>query len=192
MTAPKVYLAGPDIFLADASAVAARQKEVCVRHGLVPLHPMDNNLDLSGDPATLPLRIYRADVAQMVAADAICANMNEFVGADPDSGTCFEVGFFAGFNRALGLLRAAQPQKPIYGYCDNDDAYLARIARWQASLKDAASLGRWRFRAVDMHSNLMMEMAMATTGAFVTSGFEACVARIAADWKAGKFGFSSA
>jgi nucleoside 2-deoxyribosyltransferase len=186
MNAPKVYLAGPDIFRTNASEIAKRQKAICIRHGLTPLHPMDNNMDLSGDPATLPLRIFRADIDQMLAADVICANMNEFLGADHDSGTCFEVGFFAGFNAALGLLRATRPQKPIYGYIDRDEGYLARIARWRDNLKDDAVWRDWRFSAVDMRINLMMETAMASTGAFVTSGFEDCVACLAADWRSGK------
>lgn len=186
MSAPKVYLAGPDIFRANAVEIAQRQKDVCIRHGLVPQHPVDNNMDLSGDPATLPIHIFRADVGQMMGADAICANMNEFLGAEPDSGTCFEVGFFAGFNAALGMLRAAQPQKPIYGYIDRDESYLARIERWRGNLKDASMWRQWRFSAVDMSINLMMEMAMSSTGAFITTGFEDCVARIAADWRAGK------
>ena len=183
---PKVYLAGPDIFRANAVEIARWQKDVCLRHDLTPLHPMDNNMDLTGDPTTLPLRIFRADVGQMMGADAICANVNEFLGADPDSGTCFEVGFFAGFNAALGLLKAMQPERPIYGYIDRDDGYLARIERWRRNLRDASVWDRWRFSAVDMRVNLMMEMAMSSTGAFVTTGFEDCVARIAADWHAGK------
>lgn len=187
MSAPKVYLAGPDIFLANARDVAASQKEVCLRHGLTPLHPMDNNLDLSGDQETLAMRIYQADVGQMIEADAICANMNEFIGADPDSGTCFEVGFFAGFNMALRLLRATQPEKPIYGYVDAADTYEQRITRWKAGRTSTNDLERWRFSTIDMHINLMMEMAMASSGAFVTAGFEACVARMAADWGAGRF-----
>lgn len=187
MSAPKVYLAGPDIFRADAIELAERQKDVCRRHGIVPLHPMDNNLDLSGDPASLPRRIFQADLSQMIAADAICANMNEFLGADPDSGTCFEAGFFAGFNAALGLLGALRPQKPIYGYVDRDETYLARIERWKNNLKDASVWHRWRFSAVDMRINLMMEMAMSGAGAFVTTGFEDCIARLAADWRSGRF-----
>lgn len=185
MSAPKVYLAGPDIFLKNAPEIAARQKDICVRHKLIPLHPMDNNLDLAGED--LPLRIFRADVAQMIAADVICANMNEFLGADPDSGTCFEVGFFAGFNAAFGMLRATQPQKPIYGYADDGESYLARITRWQGNLKDASVWSQWRFSTIDMRINLMMEMAMTSAGAFVTTGFEDCIKRIAADWQAGKF-----
>lgn len=187
MSSPKVYLAGPDIFRTNAVEIARWQKEVCLLHGLTPLHPMDNNMDLAGDPTTLPLRIFRADVGQMIEADAICANMNEFLGADPDSGTCFEVGFFAGFNTALGLARATRPQRPIYGYVDADEGYQARIARWERNLKDTAVWRQWRFSTVDMRINLMMEMAMSSTGAFVTTGFEDCVRRIAVDWKQGRF-----
>ncbi len=32
----------------------------------------------------------------------------------------------------------------------------------------------------------MMEMAMSSTGAFITTGFADCIARMASDWRAGK------
>jgi hypothetical protein len=88
---------------------------------------------------------------------------------------------------ALGLLHAMQPQKPIYGYADSDDTYAARIERWKDSRKSIDDLARWRFSTIDMHINLMMEMAMVTSGAFIASGFESCVARISGDWRAGRF-----
>ena len=190
MTTPKIYLAGPDIFRKDVEKVARWQKRVCEENGLAPLHPMDNNLDLGGDPDVLAARIFHADVAQMLEADAICANMNEFLGADPDSGTCFEVGFFAGFNAALVAARLVRPHRPIYGYTDDDASYLARIERWRPKPKDPSSLDDWHFPRIRMHINLMMEVAMSSNGAFVTSGFEACVKLIAADWCAGKFEIS--
>jgi len=50
MRAPamKIYLAGPDVFLPDALEVGKRKREICARHGLRGLFPLDNTGDLQG------------------------------------------------------------------------------------------------------------------------------------------------
>ena len=85
----------------------------------------------------------------------------------------------------------ARPERPIYGYTDDDAPYLVRIERWRARLSDTGTLDRWRFSTVSMRINLMMQMAMSSSGAFVATGFEDCVRRIAADWRAGTFKLAS-
>ena len=65
--APKVYLAGPEVFRPDAVEYAQTQRTLCVRYGFVGLHPMDNNVDLSDQSMRTATRIYRADVGQIQA-----------------------------------------------------------------------------------------------------------------------------
>ena len=38
----KIYLAGPDVFLHDAVDIGRRKVEMCKRHGLIGLYPLDN------------------------------------------------------------------------------------------------------------------------------------------------------
>jgi nucleoside 2-deoxyribosyltransferase len=38
----KIYLAGPDVFLPDAVDIGRRKVDLCRRHGLIRLYPLDN------------------------------------------------------------------------------------------------------------------------------------------------------
>lgn len=103
----KVYLAGPDVFLPDAVAHGARLRALCADYGFVGCYPLDGDgeaeVDGEADQADAA-RIYRANVALIRGADVVMANLQNFRGYEPDSGTAFEVGFAA----ALGL--------PVWGY----------------------------------------------------------------------------
>src|SRR5512138_113602 len=48
MPPPRIYLAGPEVFLPDALAVGARKAALCAQHGLEGVFPLDAQLDLSG------------------------------------------------------------------------------------------------------------------------------------------------
>ncbi len=106
----KLYLAGPDVFRTDAREWAAAARALCRRFGHDALVPLDSD---AKDAAS----IYAANVAMIRAADAVLANLAEFRGAEPDSGTAFEVGFAI----ALG--------KPVIGYLPTNEALADRIAR---------------------------------------------------------------
>lgn len=93
----KVYLAGPDVFAPDAVHLAEKHKKLCVAYGFDPLHPAD------GVEQTA-LGIYTANINLIKSADAVLANLSAFRGAEPDSGTAFEVGYAT----ALGI--------PVIGY----------------------------------------------------------------------------
>jgi nucleoside 2-deoxyribosyltransferase len=89
----KVYLAGPDVFLPDASEIGQRKKEICARFGLIGLFPLDQEM-----PATdsLSREIFQANTSLMERADAIIANLTPFRGPSADVGTIYELGFVAG------------------------------------------------------------------------------------------------
>ena len=42
----KIYLAGPEVFLPDALAIGRRKRDICERHGVTGLYPLDNAVDL--------------------------------------------------------------------------------------------------------------------------------------------------
>lgn len=106
----KLYLAGPDVFRPDAHAWAASARALCRASGHEALVPLDG---VAQDAAG----IYAANIAMIRAADAVIANLAEFRGAEPDSGTAFEVGFAA----ALG--------KPVIGYVPTAELQRERVAR---------------------------------------------------------------
>ncbi len=90
----KIYLAGPDVFLPDAIGIGRRKVEICARHDLTGLYPLDSAIDLSADGASMA--IFKGNEAMMHAADAIIANLTPFRGAGADPGTVYELGYMAG------------------------------------------------------------------------------------------------
>ena len=89
----QVYLAGPDVFLPDALEVGRQKTEICRRHGLIGLYPLDNAVDRAATEASL--QIFKANETMMDQADAIIANLTPFRGPGADGGTVYELGYMA-------------------------------------------------------------------------------------------------
>jgi nucleoside 2-deoxyribosyltransferase len=177
------YLAGPDVFLPNAAAHAARKVEICRRYGLRGLPPLNEDIETAAktlneapDNASDVWRsIYEKDIAMMERSDIIIANLTPFGGASADAGTLIEVGWFLG------------QRKPIFGYSNNPESFEQRMRR---QLGDGhADLGIEGFHLPD---NLMIVGAVLSGGCpiFVpTDGntrgidaldvFEACAAAAA-------------
>jgi nucleoside 2-deoxyribosyltransferase len=178
----KIYLAGPDVFLPDAVAVGRRKVDLCRRHGLTGLYPLDNAIDPDAEDASL--RIFRGNETMMIEADAIIANLTPFRGPGADAGTVYELGYMAGRG------------KLCLGYSNNHSAYADRVRDFTSvnscdgRLIDALGLTVEDFALPD---NLMMIHALDLHGcALVTppqppadiwrdlTAFETCV-RMAAE-----------
>lgn len=93
----KIYLAGFDVFAPDAVQRGARMKMMCAEKGFIGLYPFDNEADTAQ-------AIFAGNCGLIDSADIVIANLNSFRGAEPDSGTCFEVGY------------AVAKGKAVYGY----------------------------------------------------------------------------
>ena len=106
----KIYLAGPDVFRPDVRAWAESAREICRRYGFEPLLPIDHD-------ETEAARIFQANIDLIRKAQVVVANLNPFRGAEPDSGTCFEVGYAL----ALG--------KEVFGYMANLETVAQRVQR---------------------------------------------------------------
>lgn len=102
-----IYLAGFDVFRLDARAHGERLKALCAEHGHQGLYPLDNELPAGLAGAEAAQWIYEANLGLIRQADAVVANLNNFRGLEPDSGTAFEVGFAV----ALG--------KPVWCYLED-------------------------------------------------------------------------
>src|SRR5690625_189812 len=98
----KVYLAGPDVFASDAAERAEQHKSLCRMHGFEPLHPVDQV-----EPTAQSIYQHNAELIRQ--ADAVIANANPFRGAEPDSGTVFEIGYAV----ALGKPVVIYIQEPL-------------------------------------------------------------------------------
>jgi nucleoside 2-deoxyribosyltransferase len=183
----RVYLAGPDVFLPDALAIAARKRAICGAHGLTGVFPVDNHPAHPAE-AGLPrwLWIYRRNEAHMRDADAVIANLTPFRGPSADAGTVYELGFM----RALG--------RKVLGYSNVAADFVPRTLGFlgTAAVRDAE--GRWRDAAAmavedfGLADNLMIDGGIhEADGLFVRrdvpeaerwsdlAGFEACVRALA-------------
>jgi len=114
----KIYLAGPDVFLHDAVEIGQRKVELCARHGLTGLYPLDNAIELSAQDASL--RIFRGNESMMIAADAIIANLTPFRGPGADAGAVYELGYMGGRG------------KLCLGYSNDPACYADRVREFTA------------------------------------------------------------
>jgi nucleoside 2-deoxyribosyltransferase len=111
----KIYLAGFDVFRPDAIAQGARLKALCAGLGHLGLYPLDHQLPADIQGATAASWIFDANVALIRQADVVLANLANFRGHEPDSGTAFEVGF------AVAL------DKPVWAYLDDDRPLIEQL-----------------------------------------------------------------
>jgi len=88
----------------------------CARSSASSLFPLDQDVPASiTDPAAQAAWIYRANIGLIERADAVLANLDFFRGPEPDSGTCFEVGY------------AVAKGKPVFGYIPEHGSFAQRI-----------------------------------------------------------------
>lgn len=168
----RIYLAGPELFLADAAGIAAAKRGICAAHGLTGIFPTDPQA--AAQPAAEPewYRLYLANEAHIRGCDALIANLTPFRGPSADPGTVYELGFM----RALG--------RPVFGFMNTSARFgsrtlaaLGREARRRAdgTWEDAEGMAVEDF---DLHDNLMIEGGIRAAG----GGFETEAVPPAARW----------
>jgi nucleoside 2-deoxyribosyltransferase len=113
---PRVYLAGPDVFLPDAAAWMERKKAICAGFQLAGVSPLDDLTNQPAEWATLPdwRRIALRNEAHIRSCVGVVANLTPFRGPSADVGTVYEIGFA----RGLGLR--------VFGYATVATAFLDR------------------------------------------------------------------
>lgn len=173
---PRVYLAGPDVFLPDPLARAAVLKAVCARHGLLGISPLD---PLAGEHvgglALDAASIARRNEAHIRACDAVLANLMPFRGPGADTGTVYEIGFA----RALG--------RPVFGYAGIAADYAARVRGLSGSSQHRDAQGL-EIEDFGLFENLMISCGIEESGGFILAEavddpwadvtvFERCAAR---------------
>lgn len=102
----QIYLAGFDVFRPDAIAYGEYLKRLCADCGLEGLYPLDNGVPEGLTGVEAAHWIARENMNMLRKSDAVLANLSNFRGSEPDSGTVFEVGVAV----ALGI--------PVWAYFD--------------------------------------------------------------------------
>lgn len=187
---PRVYLAGPDVFLADADEVLAAKRSICAEAGLEGVSPLDAEIGpLMDGSAEAARAIFAANRDAMRSCRFAIANLTPFRGVSVDAGTAFEVGFLA----AHGAV--------VFGYTNEPSAYHLRVAG-HAPLNPAIAAhagGGWSVENFGLVDNLMLPFGIAETGGVLVehavadahrlfhdlTAFQDCVRRIAAAVDAG-------
>ena len=128
---PRVYLAGPEVFLPDAVGQGEKKKALCAEYGFDGVFPLDGAYTVSSPPTEEEgLAIARGNEELIRGSDLLIANLTPFRGPSADVGTVYEVGFA----RAVGL--------PVYGYTNELPDFLARTASATGALPDAEGVVR--------------------------------------------------
>ncbi len=156
----KIYLAGPDVFRPDAESWANSARELCRQHGFEALTPLDHR-------ETEPRQICEANCELIRKAQMIVANLNPFRGAEPDSGTVFELG--CGF--ALG--------KKVWGYVTSGETLLERVSRLDGQvIIDGASHPIDGNGLMIENFGLPLNLMLAMSAHIVTGDLATCIAAI--------------
>jgi nucleoside 2-deoxyribosyltransferase len=150
--APAAYLAGPDVFLPDAPAHAARKAAICAAHGIRALAPLNEDVaSLAAMHEAAAWRtIFAKDLAMMEAADLAIVNLTPFRGASADAGTLVELGWFLGRGR------------PVYAYSNSATPFAARSAALLAAWPDP--MPGLTVGGFGLPDNLMIPGAVEQTG----------------------------
>jgi nucleoside 2-deoxyribosyltransferase len=97
---PRVYLAGPDVFLRNPLHMGELKKALCNENGLEGVFPYDAEVEtVNGSRKETGLKISAANEKLIRSCQAIIANITPFRGISADVGTVYEMGFA----RAIGL-----------------------------------------------------------------------------------------
>lgn len=166
---PRVYLAGPDVFLIDSRRIFGQLKAHCAHLGLLGVEPSDGGLadGFAGSDDALAQRIYEGNIQRIREADGVIANLMSFRGQEPDSGTVFEVGFAL----ALG--------KPVVAYGVAPGSYADRVRAVIPCATDSAGVtrevaGGAMVEGLGQRLNLMLARSTA-----IESSAESALARLA-------------
>ncbi|GAB3772269.1 hypothetical protein GCM10028796_42590 [Ramlibacter monticola] len=147
MTIRRLYLAGPDVFRPDAADHGRQLVALCAEHGYEAVFPLAESLprDLPS-PQALAAHIYGANIAHIERCDAVLANLDFFRGPEPDSGTCFEVGY------------AVARGKPVIGYVPEAGSYAHRIRKRHpdATGEGDVDASGWQLEEFGLPLNLML------------------------------------
>ena len=149
----RVYLAGPEVFLAEAETLAAAKRALCAAHGLTGVFPLDAAPDGPGWRG-----IYATNEALLRGCDALIANLTPFRGPSADPGTVFELGLMRGLGR------------PVCGYSNTAARFGSRTLRFLGAGARRRADGGWEdaegmlVENFDLADNLMLEGGIAAAG----------------------------
>jgi nucleoside 2-deoxyribosyltransferase len=174
---PRVYLAGPEVFLPNAMEIGMQKKDLCAHHGFEGVFPMDLSPTGTGSPSDAGHEIVDICMAMMEGCQLCVANLTPFRGVSMDVGTAVEIGFMVSSG------------KPVFGYTNSTDDYNVRLE--QSGWRDDTMVEDFGF-----FDNAMCEGVIVRSGGVVIrqatepaklltelDGFEECLSLAARWWQ---------
>lgn len=95
LSGPKVYLAGPDVFYPNSTAVGREKVQALAAVGFTGLYPADNCIDNFQRNRATADRIAKANKVMMREAKILLINMTPWHGPSTDCGSAMELGYMA-------------------------------------------------------------------------------------------------
>jgi nucleoside 2-deoxyribosyltransferase len=147
----RIYLAGPEVFLANAKEIGEAKKALCKKYGFEGVFPIDVEVDADGkSPRELGLCISTINESLIKSCQMVIANITPFRGPSADVGTAYEMGFA----HALG--------KRVYAYSNTAVPFTERtikalggdVVRREGKLWDAHCMF---VEEVSLTDNLMID-----------------------------------
>jgi nucleoside 2-deoxyribosyltransferase len=115
---PRVYLAGPEVFLPNAIEIGERKKTLCKDYGFEGVFPTDAILDVKNKSRRSGLCISATNESLIKSCKLIIANLTPFRGPSADVGTAYELGFGHG----IGLT--------VFAYTNVAALFTERTVSW--------------------------------------------------------------
>lgn len=132
-----IYLAGPDVFKPDFVDVRDQLKTMCRVAGFIPFSPADGD-PIICDASDLSKQIYLQNIRHIEAADIVMANVQDFRGHEPDSGTVFEIGYAIGRGKRVWCYNVPAISLIEQIDCDHErkdgDGYTVEDFGWSRNL----------------------------------------------------------
>ena len=149
----RIYLAGPEVFLADAADLGQSKKDLCAEFGFEGLFPLDNEMKPIVSNDRIDALIYRSNIAMMHDAHIGIFNLTPFRGVSADAGTIFELGLMVGYG------------KRVFGYTNDPDGLFERYQRadlvaYDPVRKDWRDSARMRVENFGNADNLMIDRSL--------------------------------
>lgn len=159
MTAIRIYLAGPEVFLANAKEISIHKKALCRKYGFEGVFPLDTEVDAEGkSPRELGLCISGVNEELIRGCEIVVANITPFRGPSADVGTVYEMGFAHG----LG--------KKVYAYTNISEPFTQRTIKALNNQVKRSEDGRLRdewgmfIEEVELTDNLMVDGCIYANG----------------------------
>ena len=117
---PKAYLAGTEIFYPDSEETQKKYHDLCDKYGVIGYYPADDAPEdefedyvaKDGSIHEMEKQFFSHDVNHILRTDIIIANLNDYRGNEPDSGTAVECGIAWGKgHRCFAFIDDARPMK---------------------------------------------------------------------------------